>query len=125
MAIRGSADVAFFLLGGYDILGTITQIDDRAEALLEETHALGDAWREQSFVGVRQSEISQDGFYDDVMDSVRYAGENFLRGALRDESYLAGRVKRQLPVEIRAVEPWRWMVDGPGSSALTRLTEWG
>lgn len=65
----------------------------------------------------------KDGFYDDVMDSVRYAGENFLRGALRDESYLAGRVKRQLPVEIRAVEPWRWMVDG--SSGLTRLTEWG
>ena len=66
MAIRGSADVAFFLVGGFDILGYQTQIDDAHEALIEESHTLGDSWREQSYVGVRQADFSQDGFYDDV-----------------------------------------------------------
>lgn len=69
MSIRGSADVAFFLLGGYDILGYQTEISDAHEALLEESHTLGDAWREQSYVGVRQADFSQDGFYDDAVNA--------------------------------------------------------
>lgn len=66
---RGSADCAFFLLGGYDILGYQTQIEDLHEALLEESHTLGDAWREQSYVGVRQADFSQEGFYDDAVNA--------------------------------------------------------
>ena len=69
MAIRGSADVSFFLVGGFDILGYQTQIEDAHEALLEESHTLGDAWREQSYVGVRQADFSQDGFYDDAVNA--------------------------------------------------------
>ena len=57
------------LLGGYDILGYQTQIEDSHEAILEESHTLGDAWREQAYVGVRQADFSQDGFYDDAANA--------------------------------------------------------
>lgn len=70
MTVRGAADVAFLLYGGYDVLGDVTQIADSHEALIEETHALGDAWRKQAFVGVAQSEITQDGFYNDAVNGV-------------------------------------------------------
>lgn len=73
MTLRGSADVAFLLLGGYDILGTVTELNDQLEAVLEESHGLGDAWREFSFVGLRQAELSQEGFYDDAVGSVHDA----------------------------------------------------
>ena len=36
------------------------------EAILQEVHAFGDAWKEQGFVGVRQlSDITMSGFFDD------------------------------------------------------------
>ena len=65
MAFRGSADVAFLNIGGYDVLGSVTNLNDKSEAVLEESHTLGDAWREQAYVGLRFSEITQEGFYDD------------------------------------------------------------
>ena len=56
MAVRSAADVPFLLLGGYDILGTVTQIRDDQQASMERTDALGDAWREAgewlAFVGL-------------------------------------------------------------------------
>lgn len=73
MARRGSADVAFLLLGGYDILGTVTQIEDSLEAVVERSDALGDLWEEHSFTGVRRAEIGQEGFYDDAANSVHDA----------------------------------------------------
>ncbi len=73
MAARGAADVAFFQVGGFDVLGTLTTFNDKAEAVLEETHTLGDAWKEQAWVGLRQAEITQEGFYDDAVDSVHAA----------------------------------------------------
>ena len=71
--IRGAADVASLLVDGYNILGTVTEIDDKQEALTEETHTLGDAWVEHKFVGIRRAQISQRGFYDDDALSVHAA----------------------------------------------------
>jgi len=73
MVARGAADVAFLLVDGYDILGTVTELNDKQFALTEETHALGDAWVENSFVGIRRAEITQQGFYDDAVGSVHAA----------------------------------------------------
>ena len=67
---RGSVDVPFLLVNGFDILGVVTEITDVQEALTEETGALGDAWQKHGYVGVRKAEISQNGFYDDGVGSV-------------------------------------------------------
>ena len=73
MVVRGAADVSFLLVDGYDILGTVTELNDKQYALTEETHALGDAYVENSFVGIRRAEITQQGFYDDAAGSVHAA----------------------------------------------------
>ena len=54
MVRRGSADVSFFLIGGYDILGTLTEFDDMVEAGIEDTTPLGAAWQQHEFVGGRR-----------------------------------------------------------------------
>lgn len=70
MAKRAAADVSMFVVDGLDVLGTITNFEDKREAKTEETHTLGDAWAEHSFVGLRSGEITQEGFYDDAVGSV-------------------------------------------------------
>jgi len=66
MAIYGSDDVGFVILGGYDVRSNITDLTDGAEALLEDTTVLGDSWEQQSFTGVNKFEVSVNGFYDDA-----------------------------------------------------------
>ena len=73
MTVHGAADVASLLVDGYNILGTVTEIDDKQEALTEQTNTLGDAWEEHKFVGVRRAQIAQRGFYDDDALSVHAA----------------------------------------------------
>src|SRR3990167_7920980 len=74
MPNRGSGDVAFFLIGGRDVLGTLTEITDNGvEAILEETHTFGDTWREFTPVGIRFAEMAQSGFFDDAAGSVHDA----------------------------------------------------
>ena len=70
MVVRSDADVSFFLVGGYDVLGTLTSVRDKMEALTEESHTLGDSWVENLYTGIRKSEINQEGFYDDAANSV-------------------------------------------------------
>ena len=70
MTKYGSDQCSFFLVAGLDVVGTLTEFEDRREARTEETHTLGDAWAEHSFVGVREGEITQSGFYDDDAGSV-------------------------------------------------------
>ena len=58
--------------GSYqDISQSVTEIDGfMVEAILEESHTFGDAWTEQSFVGVRRvGDITIRGFYDDAASS--------------------------------------------------------
>jgi hypothetical protein len=67
MARRGSADVGFLLVDGYDVLGLTTELNDDVEALIEETTALGDPFYEQDAVGgMKKVSIEQKGFYDDT-----------------------------------------------------------
>lgn len=73
MALRGSADVAALLVDGYNILGTVTQITDKQMGKTERTDGLGDAWEEHTFTGVREAEITQEGFYDDAANSAHAA----------------------------------------------------
>ncbi len=73
MSKKSSPDVAFFLVGGVDMLGTLTQFSAEHEALLERTDVLGDAWETHGFIGRRKSEITQEGFYDDAAQSAHAA----------------------------------------------------
>ena len=66
MALRHSADVAFVLFGGVDIrTDALTKFSDNHEAMLEETHTLGDGWVEQQYTGIRNAELTLEGFYND------------------------------------------------------------
>lgn len=69
MTVRGSADVGFLLVDGYDVLGVSTSLSDSVSAIVEETHALGDSWVENTYVGLKSAELSQEGYYDDDSDS--------------------------------------------------------
>lgn len=73
MAKRGSDQVGFLLVDGYDVLGVTTQIEDNLEAVIEDTHALGDKWVKRECVGLKQAELTQEGFYDDDADSINDA----------------------------------------------------
>ena len=67
MSKFGSDQVAFCVLGGYDILsGVLISLTDKEETITEESHTLGDAWVEHSPVGVRRAELTIDAFYDDA-----------------------------------------------------------
>jgi len=69
MSRFGSKDVAFMLVDGYSILGTMTQFSDTLTALTEDVTVLGEEWVEHEFVGVKQAAITQQGFFDDATDS--------------------------------------------------------
>jgi len=66
---RNSADVGFLLVDGYDLLGVSTSLSDNVSAMVEESHALGDSWVKNTYVGLKSAELSQEGFYDDASDS--------------------------------------------------------
>jgi len=68
MAKYGSNDVAFFLVDGYDLTGLSTSLADTTSASLEETHALGDSYPEQTATGLQTAELTAEGFYDDATD---------------------------------------------------------
>lgn len=73
MAKYSSADVAFLLVDGYNLLGVTTDLEEDSEALLEESHGLGEAWQKHAGVGLQKAALSQQGFYDDAADSVNAA----------------------------------------------------
>lgn len=70
MTQYGSNAVGFLLVGGYDILGVVTEIEHDVEAILENNHALGDAYFESYPVGLSRFDLSQKGFYDDTTAGV-------------------------------------------------------
>ena len=67
MTLRASADVGFVLLAGYDVMGLITDLDEKTEAVLEQSDGLGAASDEYSAVGMVKYDLSLDGFYDDTL----------------------------------------------------------
>src|SRR5688572_21709645 len=68
-------DVGFFLVDGFNLLASkLDTLDVPApEAITEESHGLGDQWRETTPVGLRKAMASQIGLYDDAADSVNAA----------------------------------------------------
>ena len=64
----------------HNIAGYVRSISGlNIEAMLQETHGFGDAWVEQSYVGMRRvDDITIGGFYDDVAAS----GPHAIFGAL-------------------------------------------
>lgn len=66
MARRGSADVGFLLVDGYNLLGVATMVEDTVEALLEDVTVLGDQWAQLQYVGLQRAQLSQEGFFDDA-----------------------------------------------------------
>ncbi len=73
MARFGSDKVSFFLIDGLNVVGSLTEFTDSLEAKTEESHGLGDAWVENSYVGVKAAEIVQQGFYDDETGNIHDA----------------------------------------------------
>lgn len=73
MGNYGSADVGFFIIGGYDLLGVTTDLEDSIERISEETTTLGDSFQEHGLVGVQKASVKQNGFYDDAANSANAA----------------------------------------------------
>jgi hypothetical protein len=65
MAKYSSADCGFLLIGGYSILGHTTELSESSSAEIKDKSALGMAWREHGYVGLKSGEIIQNGFWDD------------------------------------------------------------
>ena len=66
MALKGSADVGFLLVGGMNILGDMTTLEDEQGAPIEETTPLGAGVEAHTAVGTRSYRLSQNGFYNDA-----------------------------------------------------------
>ncbi len=64
MVKRGSDQVGFLLVDGYNILSDVTSLEDNVEAMLQENHGFGDDWTKQIYTGVKNASISQEGFFD-------------------------------------------------------------
>ena len=72
MAKYSSKDTVF-LIDGYNVLGVTTQVDHAVEALTEETTPFGAEWETHEYIGLKRTEFSQQGFFDDAASSVNDA----------------------------------------------------
>jgi hypothetical protein len=70
MAKYASKDVGFMLLGGYSVLGAVSKIEDTVSLKLNETPALGETDESYWSGGAKQTELTQDGWFDDAVASV-------------------------------------------------------
>lgn len=95
MANYGSGDIAFILVGGYSLMGYLTDLTDEAEKFTEEDTRLGQTWTSESQTGMLQAGFGLKGFYDDSTGTVDAAFVG-LSGADRVACYgLAGNTKGQ------------------------------
>jgi hypothetical protein len=65
MAKRGPDEV-FLLVGGYDLGQDSHSLTFDKSALTEETTTFGDAWAENTYIGVKRGQVTQEGYYDDA-----------------------------------------------------------
>lgn len=88
MTLRSSADVGFVLLAGYDIMGLITDLDEKLDQVLEQSDGLGAATDEWTDVGMTKFDLSLDGFYDDTLTRTieALAGEMVMLYALESNT---------------------------------------
>ncbi len=69
MSRRGSNNVAFLLVDGYDLLGVSTNLTDNLEALIQDTTPFGESWETKASTGLKKATLSQEGFFDDATGS--------------------------------------------------------
>lgn len=67
MAKYSSKDVGFALLGSYSMLGATSKFDDTVTLKLNETYALGESDEMYWSSGAKQTEIVQEGWFDDAV----------------------------------------------------------
>lgn len=72
MAKRGPDEV-FLLVGGYDLGVSSFNLNFEKSALLEETTTFGDAFVENSAVGISRGVLTQEAYYDDADNSTSEA----------------------------------------------------
>lgn len=77
----GGDDVAAVLIGGYEFVGQTLDLNITQEAILEESHTLGDAWVERSAVGLRRTQMEINGYYEDTTGSILQAFQTGLGAA--------------------------------------------
>jgi len=73
MAKYSSKDVGFFLLGGYNMLGSTSKFDDTVELSLTETPVLGQADEGWWSSGAKKTTIEQEGYFDDSVGNMHEA----------------------------------------------------
>lgn len=67
MAKYSSKDVGFALIGSYSMLGATSKFEDTVTLKLNETPALGETDESYWSGGAKQTEIVQEGWFDDVV----------------------------------------------------------
>src|SRR5512139_4081615 len=67
MAKYASKDVGFALIGSYSMLGATSTFDDAVSLKLNETYSLGESDETYWSSGAKQTEITQEGWFDDVV----------------------------------------------------------
>ena len=65
MAKRGPDEV-FLLVGGYDLGQDSHSLNFDRSAITEETTTFGDTFVENTYIGVKRGQITQEGYYDDA-----------------------------------------------------------
>lgn len=83
MANYSSKDVGFILIDGYNVLGSVTTVQDAVEAFIAEVTALGDQWQRFAKLGISKGALQQSGFYDDAVGQVNQALVDTNVGATR------------------------------------------
>ena len=114
MTLRASADVGFVLLAGYDIMGLITDLAEKTEAILEQSDGLGAATDEHTKVSLTKFDLSFDGFYDDALikNIEALSGEQVMMYALLGNT---------IGLEFVGVNALRSTITrGPSRDALTK-----
>lgn len=61
---------AWFLIGGRNLTGYLTDFADNQEAQTEDVTVLSSSFQQHAFVGVRQAEVEMNGFYDNATGGI-------------------------------------------------------
>lgn len=73
MTKYASQDVSFYLIGGYSLLGDVTELGYAKEAETKDDTVLGNAWRSHAANGLKMGEFTQNGFFNDTADRIHDA----------------------------------------------------
>jgi len=74
MAMYGSSNVGFLLVGGHSLLGSKVQgLSESVEAMQAETDGLGDIWAEFTPTGMKRATVAQDGAFFDAGTNLAHA----------------------------------------------------